>query len=65
MFSLDYIKYALWTSVHIHDMSLLSSTHPDIYKEFTNGSFIVHKTENEDHVHEQVNAQVKGEGGTV
>ena len=71
MFSLDHINYARWMSVHIRDMNLLSSTHPDIHQEFTNGSFVVHKTEKVfssialDHAHEQVNAQVKGEGGAV
>lgn len=49
-------------------MSLLFSSHPDIHKEFTNGSFVVHKTEKVfssialGHAHEQMNAQVKGEG---
>ena len=58
-------------SVHIRDMNLLSSTHPDIHQEFTNGSFVVHKTEMVfssiplDYAHEQVNAQVKGESGAV
>ena len=71
MFSLDHINYARWMSVHIRDMSLLFSSHPDIHQEFTNGSFVVHKTEKVfssialDHAHEQVNAQVKGEGGAV
>ena len=71
MFSLDHINFTRWMSVHIRDMNLLSSTHPDIHQEFTNGSFVVHKTEKVfssialDHVHEQVNAQVKGEGGAV
>ena len=43
----------------------------DIHQEFTNGSFVVRKTEKVfssivlDHAHEQVNAQVKGEGGAV
>ena len=30
MFSLDHINYARWLSVHIRDMSLLFSSHPDI-----------------------------------
>ena len=32
MFSLDHINYAMWMSVHIHDMSLLFSSHPDIHQ---------------------------------
>lgn len=52
-------------------MSLLFSSHADIHQEFTNGSFVVHKTEKVfssialGHAHEQMNAQVKGEGGAV
>ena len=71
MFSLDHINYARRMSVHILDMNLPSSTHPDIHQEFTNRSFIVFKTEKVfssialDHAHEQVNASVKGEGGAV
>ena len=71
MFSLDHINYARWMSVHIRDTGLLFSSHPVIHQEFTNGSFVVHKTEKVfssialDHAHEQVNAQVKGEGGAV
>ena len=45
MFLLDHINYARWMSAHIGDMSLLSSSHPDIHQEFTNGSFVVHKSE--------------------
>ena len=68
MFSQVHINYAMWMSIHIRDMNLLSSTHPDIHQEFTNGSFVVHKTEKVfssialDHEHEQVNAQVKAPG---
>ena len=55
-------------SVHIRDMNLLSSTHPNIHQEFTNGSFVVHKTEKVfssivlDHEHEQVMHRLKGKG---
>ena len=71
MFSQDHTNYARWLSVHIRDMCSLSSTHPEIHQEFTNGSFVVHKTDKVfssialDHAHEQVNAHVKGEGGAV
>ena len=57
--------------MHIRDMSLLFSFHPDIHQEFTNGYLVVHKIEKVfssialDQVHEQVNAQVKGKGGAV
>ena len=71
MFSQDHTNYARWLSVHIRDMCSLSSTHPEIHQEFTNGSFVVHKTDKVfssialDHAHEQANAHVKGEGGAV
>ena len=43
----------------------------DVYAEFCNGSFVVHKTKRLfssialDHAYEQVNAVVEGEGGAV
>ena len=52
-------------------MCELPLKHPDVYAEFRNGSFVVHKTNRLfssialDHAHEQVNAVVKGEGGAV
>lgn len=45
--------------------------HPDVYAEFRNGSFVVHKTRRLfssvalDHSHKQVDAVVKGERGAV
>ena len=52
-------------------MCELSTKHPDVYTQFMNGNFVVHKTKSLfsaialDHAHEQVNAGVKGEGGAV
>lgn len=71
MFALDNVNYARWLSVHIRDMSELPFKHPDVFNQFSKGSFVVHKTKKLfsaialDHAHEQVNAMVKGEGGAV
>lgn len=71
IFALDHLNYARWLSVHFRDMSELSIKHPEVHQQFTNGSFVVHKTKKLfssialDHAHEQVNAMVKGEGGAV
>lgn len=71
MFALDSHNYARWLSLHYRDMCELPLKHPDVYAEFRNGSFVVHKTKRLfssialDHAHEQVNAVVKGEGGAV
>ena len=65
MFALDSHNYARWLSVHYRDMCELPLKHPDVYAEFRNGSFVVHKSIALDHAHEQVNAIVKGEGGAV
>ena len=70
MFALDSHIYAR-LSVHYRDMCELPLRHPDVYAEFRNGSFVVHKTKRLfssialDHAHEQVNAVVEGEGGAV
>ena len=53
------------------DICELPIKHPDVFTEFQNGSFVVHKTKRLfssialDHAHEQVNAVVKGKGGAV
>ena len=43
MFSQVHINYARW-SVHIRDMNLLSSTHPDIHQEFIIIIMIIYST---------------------
>jgi len=68
MFSPDSRNNARWLSVHCTDICEL---YPDVYAEFPNGSFVVHKTKRlfssitQDHAHEQVNAGVKDEVGAV
>ena len=71
MFALDQTNYARWLSVHIRDMCELPVQHRDVFQRFCGGSFMVHKTEKPfssialDHAHEQLNYEVKVEGGAV
>ena len=71
MFVLDHGKYARWLSVHYGDRVILSSKHPDVYNHFQEGYVTMHKTSRRfssialHHAHEQVNAAVKGDEGTV
>ena len=71
MFALDSHNNVRWLSVHYRDMCDLPVKHPDVCAESHNGSFKVNKTKRLfssialDHAHEQVNAVVKGEGGTI
>lgn len=71
MFALDHPNYARWLSVHYRGMCILPDKHPDVYAQFCNGSFVVHKNKRLfssialDHAHKQENAKVKGEGGAV
>ena len=70
-FVMDHTNYARWLAVHYWDMQVLCSKHPDVYKHFSDGAFVVHKTNRAfssialDHAHEQVNALVKDQGGAV
>ena len=65
LFAMDHTNYARWLAVHYRDMQVLSSKHPDVYKHFSDGAFVVDKTNRAfssmalDHVHEQVNALVR------
>ena len=71
MFLMDHSNYARWLSVHYRDMCVLPFTHAGVYKYFIKGYFVVHETTKLfsaiafDHAHEQENANVKGEGGSV
>ena len=61
----------MWLPVHIRDMLLLKERHPREYVKFQKGHFAVHKTSHQfsaiafDHTHEQMNAIIKGQGGTI
>ena len=72
LFALDHYLYARWLSVHAFDMDNLSLTDADVYLEFEeNGNFVIARTLNKfssmgiDQRHEQLNAEVKGDGGAV
>lgn len=70
-FALNHHHYARWLSVHLRDMKMLETLHPDVAKEFYSGKFTVNKTKRPcsaislDQAHEQLNALVKGVGGAV
>lgn len=70
-FALDHTHYARWLPVHLRDMLSLERKHPDVFKEFSGGSFAVSKTQKAfssmaiDQAHEQNNAVIKGDGGAV
>lgn len=70
IFALDHTNYFRWLPLHIIMCELLVK-HPNVFQQFSSGSFIVHKTKQPfptlalDHAHEQENASVKGGGGAV
>ncbi len=57
--------------MHLHDMVILASMHPSVYRHFLAGNFTVKKTTRAvsviaiAQVHEQNNASVKGDGDTI
>jgi len=71
MFALDHTNYSRWLPVHIHDMCELPVKHPNVFQQFSSGSFVVQKTKRPfsaialDHAHEQENALIKGDRGAV
>ena len=71
LFAMGHTNYARWLPVHIRDMVLLETQHPDSHEEFMNGHFVVQKTANVfstigmDQAHEQLNDQIKGDGGAI
>ena len=70
-FAMNHGNYARWLPVHIRDMASLENVHPDVFRQFSSGNFVVHKTDRPfsaigiDHAHEQANALVKGDGGAI
>ena len=69
VFALDHGHYARWMPVHIHDMLKLENLHPDIFRQYMNGNFTVQKSKRKfsligmDQNHEQLNKDIKGDGG--
>lgn len=70
-FALDKQKYARLVPLYLADMSALETTDPDIYEEFINGNFSVHKNiipfcaVGVDHALEHINRVMKVTGGLV
>jgi hypothetical protein len=69
--ALDHGHYARWLPVHIRDMVSLKETNTDVYNEFKNGKFVVQRSERSfssmalDQAHEQLNKDIKGDGGAI
>ena len=63
------MNYALWLPVHIRDLVQIQEKHPSVGERFEAGDFVARKTPKGfsaiavDQNHEQVNAQLKGNGG--
>ena len=70
-FALNHTNCACWLPVHIRDMILLEESHPAVFAEFMSGDFVMQKTQRNfssipiDHVHEQNNKCVKGDGRAI
>ena len=72
LFAHDHFRYARWLSVHLNDMIMLQDTCLTVYDAFLNsGNFVVSRTQNAfsamgiDHRHEQLDKDVKGDGGAI
>ena len=72
LFAHDHFHHARWLSVHLNQMIMLQDTCPTIYDAFLNsGNFVVSRTQNPfsamgiDYRHEQLNKDVKGDGGAI
>ena len=68
---MNHSNYAHWLPVHLCDMRSLDQVVPHVASEFKKGLFTVNKTLKRfssiaiDQAHEQNNATVEGEGGTI
>ena len=71
VFAVDRFHYAKWLPVHVRDLMPLQHECPAVYQEFRQGNFVTQKTIHcfsmmaHDHVHEQLNAVLKGDGGII
>ena len=71
MFALNLTNYSRWLPVHIRDLVRLEKNHPSLFAEFTQGKFVVQKSQHRfsmialDQNHEQENEIIKGDGGAV
>jgi len=70
-FALDQTHYSRWLPVFIKTLDELPVRHPQVYESFQKGHFTSRKTDasfsaiSSDHLHEQNNKLVKGNGGAV
>ena len=70
-FALDQTHYSRWLPVFIKTLEELPVRHPQVYESFQEGHFTSKKTDasfsaiSDDHLHEQNNKLVKGDGGAV
>ena len=68
---MNHTKFTWWLPVHLSDMKLLHGLSPNTEAKFREGWYVVYKTFNKlsalaiDHAHEQNNALIKLDGGTV
>ena len=68
-FIFNQTHYSRWLPIHVKDMVELEWKHPDIYREFLNGNFVVQKSRKmfslipKDHSHEQTTKVMKSDGG--
>ena len=67
-----YLTIIRWLSVYIYDMEILHETNPTVFEEFKHqGNFLISRARNVfsamglDQQHEQLNKDVKGDGGIV
>ena len=71
MFALDHYHYARWISFRVKDLLALNVTCPAVYDKFVKGNFVTQKSQHKfsalahDHVHKQLNAMVKADGGVI
>jgi hypothetical protein len=71
LFSLDMTHYARWLPIFVKTLEELPIRHPKVYDDFLKGHFTSKKSNSafsaisDDHLHEQINKVVKGDGGAV
>ena len=70
-FSFDHVHYSRWVSVFIHDLKLVPSKMPSLYKEFKDGHFVVNTSGNTfskiamDQAQEHNNKKIKSSAGYI
>ena len=70
-FANNNLNYERWLPVHLKDMLFLEHEHPDVFREFQSGKFVVFTSSRTfsamafDQPHEQANAVIKDEGGAI